>query len=113
MKTKRRPIPQGDKKVIALGLGCLPGASISLACDWCSTAGRMFWDYCYGSAGSVRLSSNFEWDHHLPLCKGGEIGLGNIWPICGACNRRKAGMRANDFALLVWPELRDRVPHAE
>lgn len=93
----RRPIREADKKIIAASLGCCPGASVPIYCDWCPREGRMEWVIRpMGDSSFIRLH-DFEWDHYRAVALGGHSGIGNIWPICGPCNRKKSNKTVEEF----------------
>lgn len=44
-----------------------------------------------------RRSDSLEWDHVIPIARGGRHGVGNLVPACMKCNRQK-----NDRLLVEW-----------
>lgn len=43
--------------------------------------------------------NSLQWDHVLPLSKGGSDGVGNILPVCRQCNRSKSARFLADWLL--------------
>lgn len=43
--------------------------------------------------------NSLQWDHVLPLSKGGSDGVGNLLPVCRQCNRNKSARFLSDWRL--------------
>lgn len=43
--------------------------------------------------------NSLQWDHVLPLSKGGSDSVGNILPVCRTCNRGKSARLLSDWRL--------------
>lgn len=67
--------------------------------------------YCHVRLSEeIRTPTSLEWDHVVPLAKGGTHSVGNLIPACRTCNRRKHGrfavqwkrvLRREQFSALI------------
>lgn len=94
MSRRRGNISMATRRTYAATLGCCPGASVPIDCGWCGATASL----CWGVDRRVVLTDGFEWDHWLPVCRGGNGLLGNIIPTCGPCNWRKGARCPKEFA---------------
>lgn len=45
----------------------------------------------------IPLGEQFDWDHIVPLARGGHHAIGNLAPSCGACNRSKHALTITEW----------------
>lgn len=56
--------------------------------DLTRTLGRFGW-HCAYCRGPFTDSNPLEWDHIIPIARGGTHSIGNLTPACKKCNRGK------------------------
>ena len=100
--SRRKPIPEAVKKEWALLCGMLPGARHVIGCGWCQARGRAYWEVREVGASRVRLEDGFEWDHLIPVSRGGGDELDNLDPCCRPCNRKKGARTVDEYFGVVW-----------
>ena len=60
--------------------------------------------YCGDRLDSANIHKRLEWDHVIPIAKGGSTGEGNLVPSCGKCNRSKGSKLLMEWRLAKMKE---------
>jgi hypothetical protein len=97
---KRRMVPLWVRIEVAARLGWRPGVERwRVRCNWCEVVGNLvWWPPKVRGSGYVALSAGMEWDHLLPLARGGTTIPTNIVISCRRCNRSRCARLAEEWA---------------
>lgn len=92
---RRKAIPLASKLEV-LAFWTEPGQD-TIYCYYCMKEGGLAW---HGRA--PKLLDGFEWDHRVPVSRGGTNDAENLVIACGPCNRRKGARLDFVGSVLGW-----------
>jgi 5-methylcytosine-specific restriction endonuclease McrA len=82
---RRHPrLPDWVRRTVAERYGCQPFKSVGASCTYCGSPGTVS-----RPDRSWTCLTELEWDHVVPLARGGTHDPANITLACRPCNRRK------------------------
>jgi 5-methylcytosine-specific restriction endonuclease McrA len=71
--------------------------------------------YCVeiGRPANLITLANYQWDHKIPVARGGTPTFDNLFAVCEDCNRCKGDLTFEFFVAVMaavekWPDARDR-----
>jgi 5-methylcytosine-specific restriction endonuclease McrA len=87
----RRHIRASTKAAVLRRHDCQPNRELmTVYCWYCMAEGLLFWTIAPGETyGFIRLEDGFEWDHIIPVSRGGTNEPENIEIACHPCNASK------------------------
>lgn len=62
---------------------------------------------CAGCDAQFTDTNPLEWDHIIPISRGGRHAIGNFWPLCRRCNRNKSAKLVVEWRYGVVVSVRD------
>lgn len=93
----------GSINSTAKGRGSNPTGIVTnegVRCAWNNSSGRCF--YCGTTLRlQKRLHNTVQWDHMVPLFRGGRNEDNNIAPACRECNTQKGTLTADEYHLVI------------
>lgn len=85
-----RAIPEAVRRAVAKREGASPGADTDVECAYCGHPGVLTWaKTASGRASSWVRLTGLEWDHVVPVARGGEHTPENLLLACPRCNRSR------------------------
>ena len=85
----RRIVPGSVRAAVVTRLGVEPGEQAHVLCHYCGFWGHVTWFFTRRSRYGWPATRNLEWDHVIPLARGGTNDADNIVLACRNCNRSK------------------------
>lgn len=76
---------------VAMRYGCEPGGKADVWCDYCGVQSYIIWfpRMRYAALGCDPRGHRMEFDHVVPLSRGGPHAADNLTVACRRCNRSK------------------------
>lgn len=96
---KKRNIPLGERRRLAVKYGCPPGESIKASCSMCEASGRIIWTRTQtGRPAGWVIFADLEIDHVTPESAGGSNAAENLVLSCRSCNRSRGARQHPSIA---------------